>query len=225
MRKITFLLFLLFLTANYSFAYDKIVGYDESSLPVLNDNWEKANSDVRGLESDITDINTAATDDMLISVYDNNRDGVIEGAQLGTGTTGDTVYLRGDKTWQLISGITISQVNDTDAWTVGAATIAMNTELTLHSVNKTITSGRTVILIVAGEWYTNTTNLLTLKLKYGSTEVQSLRYVSSAAATTRGAVAMCGVVTGLSGSTTFTVTGQRDGGEFTGNTTLIVLEI
>jgi hypothetical protein len=116
---------------------------------------------------------------------------------------------------------TVTQVNDVE--TSGVATD--NNEATLLSVAKTITSGKTVFLVASG-YVKGDAKQVTLYLKQGVTTVQTLIFLAPAA-TTGGAWACNGIVTGLSGSITFSVTfkNSTDTGAVTGYGNLTVLEL
>ena len=112
----------------------------------------------------------------------------------------------------------VTQVNDTDAGT----TINADTETTFLSVAKTITSGHTVLLIASGTAWSasGTSDGTEIKLKQGSSIVHQISNPSSL-----NAWACVGIVTGLSGSITFSVTGQGDRhGDGSANGHLVVLE-
>jgi hypothetical protein len=119
-----------------------------------------------------------------------------------TGNAGK--YLQTDASnasWQTLT--TPTQVNDTD----GGTSIATY-ETTFLSVAKTITSGKTVMLIASG--YVDTGYTLgnaTIKLKQGSTIVQTV-IVTPAHSDQKLSWSACGIVTSLSGAITFSVTGQ-----------------
>lgn len=109
--------------------------------------------------------------------------------------------------WSLLS--TVTQANDTDSGT----DFGNNLEVTFLTKAKTITSGRTVLLIATGYVYLASATFntyVTITLKHGSTTVQSIRTTLD----TNGmysAWSLSGIVTGLSGSTTFIVTAVAAG--------------
>lgn len=118
----------------------------------------------------------------------------------------------------------VSAVKDTDGTTSFTAT-----EVIILSVAKTITSGKTVSLIASGTVGTYSgggTSAIRMRLKHGSTVVHIFlmhthfvgQYLSWA---------LNAIVTGLSGSVTFTVTAyaeSQDGGTQTMGSNLQVLE-
>ncbi len=129
--------------------------------------------------------------------------GQIPVANLGTGTGSSSNYLRGDGAWT--TGTFPTQVNDTDAGT----SFDDNPEVTFLSVAKTITSGNTVLLIASGYYAegTSDTGVITIKLKQGSTTVQTI-VLGDISANTNRSWSACGIATGLSGAITFSVTAQ-----------------
>lgn len=97
-----------------------------------------------------------------------------------------------------------TQVNDTDAGTEFG-----NTETTFLTVNKTITSGKTVLLIAAGYGYQTTNSAddnIEIKLKHGTTAAQTVKFLGEYNKN-RGWAAVA-MVTGLSGAVTFSVTAK-----------------
>lgn len=115
-----------------------------------------------------------------------------------------------------------TQVNDTDAGT------SLNTGgVAFLSVAKTCTSGKTILLIASG--YCSSTAAgdfpFTFYLKQGSTTVQTV-ILNTAETSKEKPWACCGIVTGLSGSVTFTVVGKSTGtaGTPTAYGNLVVLE-
>lgn len=123
------------------------------------------------------------------------------------------------------SGV-VTAVSDTDTGTSVAGT-----EVTFLSVAKTITSGKTVLLLFSGYYTVTSGNFssgayITWRLK--SDGVTSGTFLSSVNSTDQEAEPGSGLalVTGLSGSVTFTVTGQGTGNSISGNAKgrLIVLE-
>lgn len=137
--------------------------------------------------------------------------GIIPTANLGSGSASASNFLRGDSSW---AGA-ISQVNDTDAGTAYSTPAT-----TFLSVNKTITSGNTVLLIASGYTTLNDATVNTFTLKQGSTTVQSVQAQTTTAGNEM-AWSTCGIVTGLSGAVTFSVTALGAGTVY-GN--LVVME-
>ena len=107
---------------------------------------------------------------------------------------------------QLTGIVTPTQVNDTDAGTL------FRLETTFLTKDKTITSGNTVLLIASGYILTGSdTSQITIKLKNGSTVSQTI--IISTLEGENYPWSCCGIVTGLSGSTTFSVTATADFGD------------
>ena len=135
-------------------------------------------------------------------------------------------YLVGDgRNLTNLPDTSATQANDVE--TTGV-TFDDDPEVTILSVAKTITSGNTVLLIASG--YAHCTDFyageaFTFKLKQGSTIVQTLA-LQPHADENKIPWSCCGIVTGLSGAITFSVTVQSGGlatkGTAYGN--LIVLE-
>jgi hypothetical protein len=124
--------------------------------------------------------------------------------RLAKGT--EAQYLRigaNDPAWY--DGVT--QEYDTDSGTSIAGT-----EATFLSQAKSITSGRTVLLIASGEAMSSTgdgtAGIFTLNLKHGSTTVQTVT-VTHDGYNKPAPWSLCAIVTGLSGSITFIVTGKN----------------
>lgn len=106
--------------------------------------------------------------------------------------------------WSLLS--TVTQANDTDSGT----NFDNNPEVTFLTKAKTITSGKTVLLIATGYLFLDTKSLnsyATIKLKNGSTISQTI-VVTLDTSGQYSTWAASGIVTGLSGSVTFSVTAQ-----------------
>jgi len=139
-----------------------------------------------------------------------------------TGNAGK--YLQTDASnasWQTLT--TPTQVNDTDAGTsLGGSPV------TFLSVAKTITSGKTVMLLASGYVNSTTSHSLTITLKQGSTTVQTVGLKHPLVAVQSGDTdintpwSTCGIVTGLSGAVTFTVVVSAGSGTAYGN--LVVME-
>jgi hypothetical protein len=124
---------------------------------------------------------------------------------------------------ELLTGIPImTQVNDTDAGTVFSSE-----ETTFLTVDKTITSGKTILLIATG-YLKGQTGVysadqdITIKLKQGSTVVQTIIFKAPEASYSAWSVS--GIVTGLSGVVTFSVTAADGGKNTTAYGNLTVLE-
>ena len=112
-----------------------------------------------------------------------------------------------------------TQVNDTDAGT------SYDAETTFLSVNKIITSGKTVLLIASGYCVNAgaTAYITTINLKQGSSIVQTVTFRTPD--TGGGSFSCSGIVTGLSGNVTFSVTAQAShNGTYTAYGNLEVLE-
>lgn len=114
----------------------------------------------------------------------------------------------------LLTGLSaITQVNDTDT---GTDFTQNGGETTFLSVAKTITSGKTVLLIATG--YINNNNnfgcIHTIRLKNGSNVSQTaqLNLTTDVTAVKIGVWSCSAIVTGLSGSVTFSVTAQANDG-------------
>ena len=149
--------------------------------------------------------------------------GYLGTARLGSGSASTSTYLRGDSTWAPV--VAITAVADTDA---GTSINVPHVETAFLSVAKTITSGNTVLLIASGASggsYTQYRTSFTIRLKQGSTVVQSINIALWATGSSDN-WALSGIVTGLSGSVTFSVTMQQVGGDtaVTSNGNLSVLE-
>ena len=115
----------------------------------------------------------------------------------------------------LLTGLsTVTQVNDVETTGVVLDYEAPLDETTVLSVAKTITSGKTVLLIASGyanmQGYGQAIPTVTIRLKQDSTVVQTILLLNETIANAKVSWACCGVVTGLSGAITFSVTGQSD---------------
>lgn len=111
---------------------------------------------------------------------------------------------------QLTGLSTVTQVNDVE--TTG---VQLATNTTILSVAKTITSGKTVLLMASGYVYAiDGVSSATLYLKNDSTTAQTVITGDVNQDTGQDNVGwtMCAIVTGLSGSVTFSVTGTESGG-------------
>lgn len=99
----------------------------------------------------------------------------------------------------------VSQANDVE--TTG---VNFETETTILSVAKTITSGKTVFLCATGYFkpYNSAKGSFTIKLKQGTTVVQTVILFVPADTYGYGNFSVSGIVTGLSGSVTFSVTAE-----------------
>lgn len=95
-----------------------------------------------------------------------------------------------------------TQANDTDSGTV----FDNDPEVTFLTKAKTITSGNTVLLIATGYIGDGNASTVTIKLKQGSTIVQTVKLTYGNSEDVPWSVS--GIVTGLSGSITFSVTVQ-----------------
>lgn len=151
--------------------------------------------------------------------------GRIPVANLGTGTGSSSNFLRGDGAWTAVT--TPTQVNDTDA---GTTYNQSGGETTFLSVAKTITSGNTVLLIASGyinnNDSANSTHVIKLKNDANVAQTTSIVLAASGAAK-QGAWSTCAMVTGLSGSVTFSVTATASAGTTNDNIAygnLVVLE-
>ena len=126
----------------------------------------------------------------------------------------------------LLTGLsTVTQVNDTDTGTV----LPNTAETTFLSVAKTCTSGKTILLIATGETKTSsgTGDGCQIKLKHGSTVVQTINQESLGTTLPAVPYACIGIVTGLGGSVTFSVTAKSLRGSESGDYAygkLVVLE-
>jgi len=158
-------------------------------------------------------------------ITDLDHDAVkIQGAAIAVPASGDDgQFLRYNHsgvtaTWEAI-GVTPASVEaDTDS-----GTAYTNSGATVLSKAKTITSGNTVILIASG--YASTNSEDTFQLKYGSTVVHTVKAKGGSTADKVG-WSMTAVVTGLSGSITFSVLADKGiTGSATAYGNLTILEI
>ena len=145
--------------------------------------------------------------------------GIVPTARIDTGTTaGKIVVLDGSAKLPPVDGSaltglsSVTQVNDVE--TTGVTVQGGFGEYTILSVAKTITSGKTVLLTATGYYAPSGSSegYLTIFLKNGSTVSQTLVVINPNSSSKGGSWACSAIVTGLSGSVTFSVTGQ-------GNTT------
>jgi hypothetical protein len=158
-----------------------------------------------------------------------NVTGTLPTANGGTGATAaanaanGVVVLNASSQLPAVSGAllttVLTQVNDTDA-----GTSVDTSEDTFLSVAKTCTSGKTILLVASGYATSATVGQdVTIKLKHGSTTVQTVIATVSAANDCAG-WSVNAIVTGLSGSVTFIVTGVVSGALATCYGNLTVLE-
>jgi hypothetical protein len=112
------------------------------------------------------------------------------------------------------SGVVPTQVNDTDTGT----SIDTSDETTFLTVNKTITSGKTVLVIASGYFNTGDSGIgqnsgATLKLYHDLTLLDTvvIKVDISNSYNYKCPFTLQGIITGLSGSITFAVKIQRDG--------------
>ncbi len=186
-------------------AYSKLsLGSSILSTDIKND--EIVNADINSSAAIVdTKLYTISTAGKVLGAALNTLSGVPSGAgqipvaNLGTGTGSSANYLRGDGAWTTLSQPT--QVNDTDAGTSFGSTT------TFLTVNKTITSGNTVMLTASG-YFTASSNPgdnYTITLKQGSTTVQAIVLIGETG-NKNYSWSTCGMVTGLSGSIAFSVT-------------------
>ena len=218
MKKILISLILVFLILRITFAQEVIVSYDESSLSVLNEELRKIRTDVRNIV--IPTNYVALTGNQTVEGIKTFSSFPITPSSAPT-----TNYQVANKKYvddeiAGISGSTLTQVNDTDS-----GTIHEGSETTFLSVNKTITSGNTVLLIARGQSIYSAAGTIDIKLKYGTTVVKTNTYVSTGVWTHEWTA--LAVVTGLSGTVTFSVTATRSSGSGTENYAsgdLVVLE-
>jgi hypothetical protein len=135
-----------------------------------------------------------------------------------TGNSGKFLTTNGSAaSWGEASSVT--QANDTDA---GTSVDSAYGEVTFLSVSKTITSGKTVFLVASGDVLSQNATV-TFKLKHGSTIVHTVVYTETGTGRRHSWCANA-IVTGLSGSITFSVTGQIDSKNTTATGNLSVLE-
>ena len=80
-----------------------VTGNSETGITVTYD-------DVNGkLDFEVT---ASGGGDMLKSVYDSDENGIINTKALGTGTANSLTFLRGDSSWQTVSGVGGSSSTD-----------------------------------------------------------------------------------------------------------------
>lgn len=160
--------------------------------------------------------------------------GTLPTANGGTGATANAnaasgvVVLNASSQLPAVSGALLTnlpsqkptQVNDVE--TTG---VTYGAETTILSVAKTITSGNTVLLIANGYCtYATVAGVTTIKLKQGSTVIQTIVSSNQSADNSNFPWSVCGIVTGLSGEITFLVTAANTGSTYTGYGNLVVLE-
>lgn len=169
------------------------------------------------IEGSLFDINGGAIDNTTVGAATPST-GAFTTLKVGTTNQGDILYDNGTSMVRLTPGTAgqalqtggdganpswanlVSQVNDVETDGVSFET---TNEATILSVEKTITSGKTVLLIASGYISNNNTGGVTIKLKNGDTVSQTIVFGQG-----DGNWSSCAIVTGLSGSTTFTVTMQ-----------------
>lgn len=147
------------------------------------------------------------------SLLTNVPAGTITDAALGTGSASASNFLRGDRTWAGIStGALI-----TSAYTSNTTGTSFTSTLTTNVVglSKTITSGNTVYIHACGFCSGNnaTPNRNAFILYAGATSIQTVyTYTTTSGAGTLEGWSLSGIVTGLSGATTFKVTPEQNTG-------------
>ncbi len=148
-----------------------------------------------------------------------------DGLTVGTSAS-NLVQLDGSAKLPAVDGSQLTNLpSTTQVNTVISPNVGYSTETTGLSVAKTITSGKTVLLIASGYITSQGTNQAsTIQLKQGSTVVQTISVGGTGAGARDHPWALSGVVTGLSGSITFTVTFTASSGSATGYGGLEVLE-
>lgn len=121
---------------------------------------------------------------------------------------------------QLTGLSAVTQVNNTDSGT----SFNNDSEVTFLTVAKTCTSGKTIFLCASGYWKpTNSATTCTMRLKNGTTTSHTvISYMDTAGQ--EAAWSTCAIVTGLSGSVTFSVTARGDKNTNTAYGNLVVLE-
>jgi len=153
----------------------------------------------------------------------------------GTGAN-QLVRLNGSSQLPAVSGALLTNLPVTGGVTQvnasGSGVSFAAAEATIASVAKTITAGKTVLLIVTG-WCTSTqsgaSKLIRSRLKHASTTVQTVdgytTFADSGGSGNILTMALSAIVTGLSGSVTFSITMQCVSGQaYDGHAKLQVLE-
>jgi len=140
-------------------------------------------------------------------------------ARTALGLVIGTDVLAPDGDGSSLTGVTaMTQENDTDT-----GTTFQTVETTFLSQAKTCTAGKTIFVIYTGYCLVGEAEEHTFNLKHGSTVLQT--YTETPLNGAKIVLAMSGIVTGLSGSVTFIVTGiKATTGTSTGYGKLTVLE-
>jgi hypothetical protein len=232
MKKLIITFCLLFLTTS-AFAQqssEQLTSFDNSSLPVLNQILQSINQQLRKTNNSIPTnfvISPATNHDLYVPQWNGaNSKTLKDGLAVGTGANNlvandSSGYIVGDgRNLTNLPIQTPTQVNTSGSQAFG-------NETTIMSVAKTITSGHTVLLIASG-YLSNAGTAppyTILKLKNGSTVSQTVN-LSNPVTTGYCSWSACAIVTGLSGSVTFSVTAANSsnigGATCIGN--LIVME-
>jgi hypothetical protein len=117
----------------------------------------------------------------------------------------DLFYIRNaaNSAWTSVTAVPTTEY-------VTAGSVSFNTETTVVTVDKTISAGKTVLLIATGYGYMDgTTSYVTLRLKAGGSTVQTIKQYDWGVSTNNEQAWTChAIVTGLSGTTTFLVSAQ-----------------
>jgi len=160
----------------------------------------------------VTNLNADAVDGVSVSgetatgmIFVNDASDIIDGlgAQGNSGQVLTSAGAGANPTWATPSAVS----GDSD--TSGSFGTADGADVTLCTINKTITSGNTVFINATGTVRDNdeVDGTCQIHLKYGSTIIDSvsIEYISSSGAGTKNQNwAIAGMVTGLSGATAFT---------------------
>jgi len=214
------LLIILFLFP--TLAYGQVAQLEGTSLPYLNSQLRES---VRRMD---------AVDGLLAAYTVNSWSGILNidsggtGLNLGTGEQGSVLYFsatgvmaelkhgvsgqfletQGDSAnpaWATVpESSLLSQVSSS-----GESQLLANTYSEISAETKTITSGSVVFVIATLSLASTSGNQATLNLKHGTTAIQTIDNIETT--DPDHTVCLQGIVTGVSGSITFTLEGKDSG--------------
>jgi hypothetical protein len=204
------LFLILLLIPSLAFAGEVLSGFDNENLSTLNEQLRIIKRIANGVHT--TNLSSSSITGTL--PVENGGTGSTADANTADGVVinDSSGYLVGDgRNLTNLPPQAPTQVNDVETTGVD---FDNTPEVTILSVAKTITSGKTVLLVASG-WVTildaATPQVVTIRLKQDSTVVQTLTIYPRNVVdfqNVKETWACCGIVTGLSGAVTFSVTGQ-----------------